>query len=667
MKWRCAVLLLALVPQPPLHAQPKRVLAVDDLYKLDGPRDAVLSPDSHSLIFVRNWIDPTTKLERNSLWRVVGGKAVALEANEPDARAPVFSPDGKWIAFYSTRPRPDGWKATPPVPPESDPAVDVWLMPAAGGTAIPLAGPHKPYGRAFNDGFYGRLSFSPDSTRLAFIADDGADPRTATEKTNEVRLRRDDQGEGYTGYGPAQLWVAHLDEKPGAFAATKIVHLTGANAEIGLWYGDPQWHPDGKSLAIHANWTGDRESVRFSINKNYDIWLIDAETGGGRRLTTGPGPEMSPRFSPDGKTLACLSVPRKGSHRDAYNLMVITLATGDSKLLVDQSQPPAGPPRVPNFPLPLECWDGNARLFVPCESGANTVAMHFNTVESLGSPGILEQRLAKKAELTPPGNLALKEVALGEQKLISWKSDEFTIEGILTLPPAEANVKPPYKLLVHPHGGPHSRSALGFDFTVQLFAAHGYAVLQPNFRGSSGYGQKFIDADRGDFGGGDMRDILAGADKLIADGIADRTRQFVYGTSYGGYLTTWLVGQTDRFKAAAAQNAVTDLTMMWCLSDIPSWTEWEFGGKPWEVPEKMRKHSPLTYVEKVSTPTLVLHAAADRRCPLPMGQAYHKALAARGVPTGLVTYPDEGHGIKQPKHREDVYRRVLDWFDKHGK
>ncbi|HEY3789104.1 MAG TPA: prolyl oligopeptidase family serine peptidase, partial [Urbifossiella sp.] len=145
-------------------------------------------------------------------------------------------------------------------------------------------------------------------------------------------------------------------------------------------------------------------------------------------------------------------------------------------------------------------------------------------------------------------------------------------------------------------------------------------------------------------------------------------RQYVYGVSYGGFMTSWLVGQTgDRFKAAAAQNAVTDLTMMWSLSDIPSWTEWEFGGRPWEVPEKMRKHSPLTYADKVTTPTLVLHSAADRRCPLPMGKAFHAALKARGVPTGLVIYPEEGHGIRQPMHREDVHRRVLEWFAKFEK
>ena len=281
-------------------------------------------------------------------------------------------------------------------------------------------------------------------------------------------------------------------------------------------------------------------------------------------------------------------------------------------------------------------------------------------------PKTIGGRIARRNELTPPGNLFLKERALGEQKVISWKSDEFTIEGLLTLPP-EGVAKPPYRLLVHPHGGPHGRQTPGFDFTVQVFAASGYAVLQPNFRGSTGYGQKFIDADRGDFGGGDMRDILAGVDKLVADGVADKDRLFVYGVSYGGFMTTWLVGQTHRFRAAVAQNAVTDLNMMWHLGDLQSWTEWEFGGKPWEVPEKYRKHSPLTYADRVKTPMLILHARDDRRCPLPMGQAYHKALKTRGVPTDLVIYPDEGHGIKQPLHREDVLRRTLDWFEKYDK
>ena len=153
-----------------------------------------------------------------------------------------------------------------------------------------------------------------------------------------------------------------------------------------------------------------------------------------------------------------------------------------------------------------------------------------------------------------------------------------------------------------------------------------------------------------------------GAKLAVVNGDPSKDRLFVYGVSYGGFMTSWLVGHTDRFRAAVAQNAVTDLNMMWHLSDLQSWTEWEFGGRPWEVPEKMRKHSPLTYADRVKTPTLVLHAAADRRCPLPMGRAFYEALKANGAATEMIVYPDEGHGIRQPRHREDVLRRVLAWF-----
>jgi dipeptidyl aminopeptidase/acylaminoacyl peptidase len=222
-------------------------------------------------------------------------------------------------------------------------------------------------------------------------------------------------------------------------------------------------------------------------------------------------------------------------------------------------------------------------------------------------------------------------------------------------------------LILYPHGGPHGRIARGFDFTVQVFAAQGYAVFQPNFRGSTGYGQKFIDADRGDFGGGDMRDILTGIDHLVREKLVDPKWQFVYGSSYGGFMTCWLVGHTHQFRAAVAQNAVTDLNAMWGLSDIQSWTEWEFGGRPWEVPAAMREHSPITYAANVRTPTLVLHSRDDRRCPLPMGRMFYHSLLSRGVETQMVIYPGEGHGIQQPKHREDVLRRTLAWFAKHDR
>ena len=234
----------------------------------------------------------------------------------------------------------------------------------------------------------------------------------------------------------------------------------------------------------------------------------------------------------------------------------------------------------------------------------------------------------------------------------------------MTLPP-EGVAKKPYKLLLYPHGGPHSRSAPGFNFAVQIFAANGYAVFQPNFRGSVGYGRKFLDADRFDLGGGDMRDILTGIDHLVEQKIVDPRRQFVYGISYGGFTTCWLIGHTNQFCAAVPQNAVTDLNVMWGLSDIQSWTEWEFGGRPWEVPAAMREHSPITYAASIRTPTLILHADHDRRCPLPMGQMFYRALKKAGVETQMVIYPDERHAILQLPHQQDVLRRVLDWFAAH--
>ena len=660
-------------------APAEKLLSIEDLYLFDAPQSVALAPDGKSAVYVRHFLDARTRQERFSLWRVDGSpdKAQAMEEGQPDARAPVFSPDGRWIAFLSTRPRPRGWKQTPPVPPESDPATDIWLVPASGGPAIPLAGADKPHGRVFNDGFYGRLSFSRDGRKLAFVADDGVDPRTLEEIRNDVLVVRPDQGEGYTGYGTAQLWVAHLAEKPTGHAAARIERLTKDD----VWYGDPQWSPDGKTLVVHCNRSEQRESARYSINHNFDLFAIDVASGKRRQLTHGAGPEVSPRFSPDGKSIACLSVPRRGSHRDVFNLAIVSL-DGEKptfRVLFDhhKGQADKAPPHpAPAFPLPADCWDGDTHLVYNAEVGTETPVIRVDVATGkgvrLGVPAsekvaTVGERLRRQGRLTPAGNLFLRARKLGKSEVVTWKDKEGAkLEGILTRPP-EGVAKAPHRLVVFPHGGPHSRSALGFDFTVQILAANGYAVFQPNFRGSSGYGQKFIDADRHDLGGGDMRDILSGIDDLVRRGVADRDRLFVYGTSYGGFMTCWLVGQTDQFRAAVAQNPVTDLNMMWGLSDIQSWTEWEFGGRPWEVPEPMRKHSPLTHASKVKTPTMILHSREDRRCPLPMGLAFHQALRARRVPTQMVIYPGEGHGIRQPKHREDVLRRLLAWFAKHDK
>lgn len=668
--WRSVVAVLFVCLPFPAAAAERTPLVPADVYRLDVPTDVALSPDGAQAMYVRRWSDAETRTERYALWR--GGETDAerqpLEADQPDARKPLWSPDGRWIAFLSTRPLSDGAAAVPAVPAWSDPAVDIWLLPAAGGTAIPLTVRPKPYGRVFNDGFYGRLAFSPDSRRLVFVADDGADPRTEAEKANNVRVVRPDQGEGYEGYGPAQIWIAELASEPGEAAAGKITRVTHDE----VWYGDPQWRPDGRALLVVANRTDDRESVRFCINKNFDVYQITMD-GRMAGVTAGPGPEVCPRYSPDGRRVLCLSVPRKGSHFDVFNLLVLDLAVPGIpvRTLFNQHAPFEGsPPHLsPLWPLPANCWLDAERVYYPAARGTETVrqvvSLASEDATATTDDDTLTARDEAKKRLVPPANAFLDERLAATTQVVRWKSfDGLEIEGVLTLPPAEVS-QPPHKLIAFPHGGPHSRSTTDFNFTAQVFAGAGYAVFAPNFRGSGGYGQKFIDADRADFGGGDMRDILTGVDHLISQGVVDERRQFVYGVSYGGYMTSWLVTQTDRFRAAAPQNAVTDLSTMWHLSDIQSWTEWEFGGLPWEVPDALRARSPLTYASRVTTPTLILHAANDRRCPLAMGQMFYRALERSGVETEMVIYPDERHPIQQLPHHEDVLTRVLEWFAKH--
>ena len=639
---------------------------LSDLFKADVAVDPITLSDGRTAIYVRQRVDEQTRVVRQSLWRVAdGGAPRALESGEPDAFAPMLSPDGKWILFLSTRPFADGTPAFKPVPPYSDPAADIWLIPVEGGKAIPLGGNAKSYGRVITDKFYGRVAFSPDGGRLVFVADDGRDPRSGAERRDQVTVVRDDQGEGYEGYGPTQVWVADLKGTPDQVAASRITRMTSDD----FWYGDPQWSPDGRFVVVHANRTSDQESARYSINHNYDLWKIALDDHRLEPLTTGPGPEFSPRISPDGMRLVCLSSPRKGPHIDVFNLMVVDLDSGGAKswLVFDHHGTGADhPPHLsPSTPLPDNCWrDGHRVAFTAAEGVRNVPQV----VDVDAGPQAVEDKAApapRRSPLLPPASPRIGKRLRAEDEIIRWKSfDGLEIEGVLTKPPASV-ANPPFKLLLMPHGGPHHRATSGAGFDVQFFATRGYAVFQPNFRGSTGYGLKFLDADRNDFGGGDMKDILSGIDELVQQGVVDRDRQFVYGVSYGGYMTSWLVGHTNQFRAAVPQNAVTDLNVMWHLSDLQSWTEWDMSGLPWQVPDRMSEHSPLTYADKVRTPTLILHSLNDRRCPVAMGKMFYRALKKNGVEAELVIYPDEGHPIKQLRHREDVLRRVLEWFEKH--
>ncbi len=215
------------------------------------------------------------------------------------------------------------------------------------------------------------------------------------------------------------------------------------------------------------------------------------------------------------------------------------------------------------------------------------------------------------------------------------------------------------------HGGPYGKFSDTFNARNQIWAANGYAVLMPNPRGSTGYGNKFTVANLNDWGGKDFQDIMAGVDAVIARGLADPDKCVVMGGSYGGFMTFWTVSQTDRFKAAIGHAAISDWYSFHGQSDIPGLMEYGFKGTPWDVPENYRRWSPMTYVSKVKTPLMITHGERDMRVNIQQGEQYYRALKKRGVEVVFYRYPREGHGIQEPNHVIDLTARQLEWFDSH--
>jgi acetyl esterase/lipase len=225
-----------------------------------------------------------------------------------------------------------------------------------------------------------------------------------------------------------------------------------------------------------------------------------------------------------------------------------------------------------------------------------------------------------------------------------------------------------YPVILYIHGGPHGMHGYSFNATVQALAAKGYGVLLINPRGSSGYGQKFADGCVNDWGGGDYRDLMRGVDVALEQfPFLDKDRMGVMGGSYGGYMTNWIVTQTDRFKAAIASASLSNLISFYSTSLYQDLIHAEFGGFPWDNYDKLWERSPLKHIKNVKTPTMLVHGEADNDVHITQAEEMYTALKMRGIDTMLVRYPREGHGIREPKHRVDNLQRVLDWFEKYLK
>jgi dipeptidyl aminopeptidase/acylaminoacyl peptidase len=448
---------------------------------------------------------------------------------------------------------------------------------------------------------------------------------------------------------------------------------------------DPQWSPDGRWIAFVKRPTPKADDAQFS-----DIMILSAEGGTPRKLVENEGPDTSPRWSPDGQWIAYVSSPRPfyGNQNDVY---VVPASGGTPRSLT------AALDR--NETNPIWSPDGKT-IYFEATTGVNHYFFSVPVSQGAIKPLINGNRVCSAVQLAKDGsffaltlsdpmhpadlwvcradgsglrqltraNPQLDDLKLGATETVRWKSPAggWEIEGLL-VKPADYQPGKKYPLIVEPHGGPAGVVTNSFRSMWQVLAGRGYAVLAPNFRGSDGYGKKFIEANVGDWGGGDYQDVMSGVDALIAKGNADPARLGVEGWSYGGFMTSWIVTHTNRFKAAVDGAGVTDLLSMYGTTDIQRFNEYYMLGRPWEKFEVYRKNSPMTYIAQAKTPTLILHGIEDRRVPISQGEEFYIGLKKVSVETEFVRYPREPHGFTEPNHQIDRIQRTVAWFDKYLK
>ncbi|MBL8650620.1 MAG: S9 family peptidase [Sphingopyxis sp.] len=653
---------------------PQRRFTGEDLFDLAIASDPQISPDGRRIAYVRRANDIMADRAVNAIWQIdtATGDEVAIAGTDGAAFAPRWSPDGKRLAYAST----EGGSA------------QLWVRWMDGGERVRLTGlPTSP----------SSLAWSPDGKTIAYtmlVKDDG--PKFGKAPANkpegakwaeplEVRdlLTYRADGEGYIEPGYEKIF---------------IVPATGGSPRqlsFGPYHdgGPLSWSRDGKTLYFGANRKPDWENDPLES----EIYALDVASGGVVRLTDRNGPDASPVASPDGSKIAWLGfddnlrayenvqiyvMNRDGMGRRSltanwdHSADTILWDSGGTALYAQYDD--HGETRVARIGL-----DGSVRDVAKGLSGggldrpytggsfsvSNAGAIAF-TGGTATRPAEVQLTSGGKTRMLTDLNRSLREAkAFGEVRKITAPSshDGKEIEGWLTLPPGyvEGTRVP---LILEIHGGPFAAYGPHFATDNQLYAAAGYAVLSANPRGSTSYGAAFANEIDKAYPGNDYFDLISIVDRAIALGIADPDALFVTGGSGGGVLTSWIVGKTNRFKAAVAQKPVINWTTQALTADGPAFFgRYWLGAMPWEKPELFWSRSPLSLVGQVETPTMVIVGAEDYRTPVSESEQYYTALRLRGVPTALITVPGAGHGsiAARPSQSAAKASAIIAWFEKY--
>ncbi|HEV7903293.1 MAG TPA: S9 family peptidase, partial [Pyrinomonadaceae bacterium] len=447
---------------------------------------------------------------------------------------------------------------------------------------------------------------------------------------------------------------------------------------------EPAWSPDGKWIAYTAT-TRDVTTID-SVAEDTHVWVLEAAGGKGReQAATLDRRARSPRWLADGNSLLFLAGDNgrttiyglRLNDRQAHRLSL--WGDGGQFLRMVFESPNRVAPNTPDVPLirparPFQIGNFSVASLaprVPTGTNINLMPLVFTLGNAITPPEVwygLGTSAVPLRRLSNHNEAFLRSVAIVEPQEIRFKSFDGTdVQGWL-MKPLNFRESERYPLILSIHGGPHGSFGYGFNAAFQTYAARGYAVLFINPRGSSGYGQKFSDGTLREWGGGDYKDLMAGVDEALRRfSWIDRARMGVTGGSYGGFMTNWIITQTPRFRAAVASASVSNLVSFYSTSLYQDLLHAEFGGFPWDDYDLLWRWSPLRYVRAVETPTLFIHGELDNDVHITQAEEMYMALRRRGVETVLARYPREGHGFREPRHREDALERTLAWFDKYLK
>jgi dipeptidyl aminopeptidase/acylaminoacyl peptidase len=641
-----------------------------ELMKLKRLTDPQLSPDGTQVAYVLTEIDLAGAARNAELWLapVAGGEPRRLTSNPASDTRPRFSPDGRSLGFLSTR----------------DGSSQVWQIDLRGGEAKKLSS----------------LATGVDAfewlggSRLALVSEVfpacGAD-----DACNAKRLAEAGKPSSARAYD--ELLYRHWDtwddgRRSHVLALTleggSLLDLTpGGDDAPPFNLGGEDWGvaPDGEEVCVAK-----KDAKGEAWHTNAELYVVPAAGGALKLVSDSPGYDSGCRYSPDGRWLAYRSMPRAGYEADRYRLVVYDRASGARRTLTESFDRSVDVAvfSADSKTLYFTAEDrGVSPVFsVPVAGGAvSTVLAGPGTIGDLGVARDGRTLVATLATLTHPAEVVrfgvdgkglarvtrvndefLKGFALAAGESVSYTGAAGkSVQAWVVRPPGFDAAKA-YPLLVIVHGGPQSVFPDGWSFrwNAQVFASAGYVVFMPNPRGSTGWGQEFVDDINRDWGGKVYDDVTKGTDfALMLPGV-DKTRVAAAGASYGGFMINWLAGHTDRYRALVTHSGVFDLVSMYFSTEELWFPEWEFGGPYWSQPESYGRHNPRDHVKNFKTPTLVVHGERDYRVPLEQGLSMFTALKRQGVPARLVTFPDEGHWILKPQNSVRWYAEVIGWLDR---